>query len=166
VLRPSFWCAEIKIQIPSSASGAVTYVVAYVTLVLPWCYMLLCIQIFEVSGRYLRIYTLRRFIYVHILVVLFYDAFSVTRLYSVDGRISEWWWSWNDLVGSGSGLILSYCPVIRLEGLSKSTKTLIRVARAVNRTRDLPIWTRIFNHTTTTLGVYTFCKRSYMPIIY
>jgi hypothetical protein len=37
---------------------------------------------------------------------LFYDAFSVTSLYSADDMlISEWWWMGKGLVGSGRGLI-------------------------------------------------------------
>jgi hypothetical protein len=60
---------------------------------------------------------------------LFYDAFSVTRLYTVDDRVmSERWWVGKDLVGSGRGLILGYYPVIRLEGLRKTTKISIRIA--------------------------------------
>jgi hypothetical protein len=46
---------------------------------------------------------------------LFYDAFSVTRLYSVDDRvINEWWWIGKEFVGSGRGLILRFYPSIRL----------------------------------------------------
>jgi hypothetical protein len=52
---------------------------------------------------------------------LFYDAFYVTRLYSVDNRmIGEWWWIGKDLVGSGRDLIVRYYPGIRLEGLRKT----------------------------------------------
>jgi hypothetical protein len=43
---------------------------------------------------------------------LFNDAFSVTRLYSVDERM--------DLVGSGRGLILRYYPGIRLDELKRN----------------------------------------------
>jgi hypothetical protein len=42
---------------------------------------------------------------------LFYDAFSVTRVYSVDDTvISEWWLMGKDLVGSGRGLICGIMP--------------------------------------------------------
>jgi hypothetical protein len=61
--------------------------------------------------------------------LLFYDAFSVTRLYSVDNKvISEWQWIGKDLVGSGHCLFLRYYPGIRLEGLRKATETSIRIA--------------------------------------
>jgi hypothetical protein len=53
---------------------------------------------------------------------LFYDAFSVTKLHTVDDMTSEWWWIGKDLVGSGRGLILRYYPGISLDGLSKTTK--------------------------------------------
>jgi hypothetical protein len=44
---------------------------------------------------------------------LFYDAFSVTRLYSVNDRvISKWWWTGKDLVESGHGLSWRYYPGI------------------------------------------------------
>jgi hypothetical protein len=60
---------------------------------------------------------------VRLLDTLFYDAFSVTRLFSADGRmISEWWWIVKDLAGSGCGLVLRHYPGIRVEGLRKSTK--------------------------------------------
>jgi hypothetical protein len=36
--------------------------------------------------------------------------------------LSEWWWIGKYLLGSGSGLILRYCPGIRLEGLRKSKR--------------------------------------------
>jgi hypothetical protein len=37
----------------------------------------------------------------------FHDAFSVTRLYSVDDMvINKLWWTWEELVGSVRGLIL------------------------------------------------------------
>jgi hypothetical protein len=56
---------------------------------------------------------------------LFYDVFSVTRVYSVnDWVISEWWWFGKDLVGSGRGLILRYYSYIGLDGLRKSAKPL------------------------------------------
>jgi hypothetical protein len=58
-------------------------------------------------------------------LLVLYGAFSVTRLYSADGRvISERWWIGNDFVGSSRGLNLRYFPGIRLEGLRKSTKNL------------------------------------------
>jgi hypothetical protein len=40
-----------------------------------------------------------------------------------------------DLVGSGRGQILRYYPCILLEGLSKTTKTSVRIAG--HRSRDL-----------------------------
>jgi hypothetical protein len=54
--------------------------------------------------------------------------FSVTRLHSDDDRISEWRRTGKDLVESCRGLILRYCPSIRLEGLRKITKISIRIA--------------------------------------
>jgi hypothetical protein len=54
---------------------------------------------------------------------LFYDAFSVTRLYTADDReIREWRWIEKDLAGSGRGVTLRYYPGIRLEGLRKTAK--------------------------------------------
>jgi hypothetical protein len=65
---------------------------------------------------------------------LFYDAFSVARLYGVDDKaISEWWWIGKDLVGSGRGLILRYYPCIRLEWLRKTRTTSIRIAGSRGR---------------------------------
>jgi hypothetical protein len=56
---------------------------------------------------------------------LFYYAFSVTRLYSINNRvISEWWWIGKDLVGRGHGLIIRYYPGICLEGQRKTMKNL------------------------------------------
>jgi hypothetical protein len=60
---------------------------------------------------------------------LFYDIFSVTSLYSVDGRvISEWWSIGRDLVESGHGLILRYYSGICLEGLRKTTNISSKIA--------------------------------------
>jgi hypothetical protein len=59
---------------------------------------------------------------------LFYDAFSVTRLYIIDDRTGM------DFVGVGRGLILRYYPGIRLAGLLKTTKSLNKAGR---RGRDL-----------------------------
>jgi hypothetical protein len=60
---------------------------------------------------------------------LLFDAFSVTRIYSIDdGMISEIWWIRNDLIGSGYGLILRYYYGIFLEGLKKTTKTWVKTA--------------------------------------
>jgi hypothetical protein len=65
-----------------------------------------------------------------LVVSLFYDAFSVTRLYSVGDRMTcEWRWIGKDLVGSGHDLILRYYPGIRLEGLKKTTKNLNQDSR-------------------------------------
>jgi hypothetical protein len=62
---------------------------------------------------------------------LFYSAFSVTRLNSVDGRVtSEWWWTGKDLVGRGRDLILRYYPGIRMDGLRKTTKHLNQDSRS------------------------------------
>jgi hypothetical protein len=53
----------------------------------------------------------------HIVGCLFYDAFSVTRLCSIDDRvIGEWWLIGNHVEGSGRGLILRYYSGIRVEG--------------------------------------------------
>jgi hypothetical protein len=60
---------------------------------------------------------------------LYNDAFSVTRLYRDDVRISELWWIGRDLVGSGCGLILKYYPGFRLDGLRKTTKKFSRDSR-------------------------------------
>jgi hypothetical protein len=84
------------------------------------------------------------------------DALSVTRLYSFDDRISEWWWIWKDLVGSGQGLTLRYHPSISLEGLRKTTKTLNKDSRSPGP-RIEPgtsrIRSRSANHSTTSFGV-------------
>jgi hypothetical protein len=67
---------------------------------------------------------------------LFYDALSVTRLYSVDDRVkSEWWWIGKDLVGSFRGLVLRYYHGIHWREWGKSWKTSIRIAG--HRSRDL-----------------------------
>jgi hypothetical protein len=50
--------------------------------------------------------------------------------------ISEWWIE-KDLEGSGRGLILRYCPWIRLEGLKKTTKPLRQDSRIPNRDLNL-----------------------------
>jgi hypothetical protein len=56
---------------------------------------------------------------------LFYYSLSITRPHSVDDKkISECFWIGKDFVGSGRGLILRHYTGIRLEGLSKTTKTL------------------------------------------
>jgi hypothetical protein len=57
---------------------------------------------------------------------LFNDAFSVTRLYSADDRISEWWWIGKDLVGSSRGLILRCYPRINLEEQRSYKKNSVR----------------------------------------
>jgi hypothetical protein len=48
--------------------------------------------------------------------------------------------SWQDVEGSGRGLILRFYPSIYLEGLRKATKLSVRIAgpRAEILTRDLP----------------------------
>jgi hypothetical protein len=52
-------------------------------------------------------------------------------IYSVSDRvISEWWWIGKDLVESGHGLILRYCPGMRLEGLRKTTKNVNQDSRS------------------------------------
>jgi hypothetical protein len=69
-------------------------------------------------------------------VVHFYDAFSVTRLYSVDDKlISEWWKNWKGFGRKRSWRDLRYYPGTRLEGLSKTMKTSIRIAG--RRGRDI-----------------------------
>jgi hypothetical protein len=55
---------------------------------------------------------------------LFYNAFSVIRLYSInDMMVSKQLRIGEDLVESGQGLILRYYTSIRLEGLRKTVKT-------------------------------------------
>jgi hypothetical protein len=61
---------------------------------------------------------------------LFNDAFSVTRLYSVDDRMIRERLIGQDSVGSGRGLIVRYYPGIRLEGLRKMTKNLNQNSRS------------------------------------
>jgi hypothetical protein len=69
--------------------------------------------------------------------------------------ISEWWLIEKELIGSGRGLILSYYPGIRLEGLRKITKNLNhdrrspgpRIEPGTSRIRS-----RSISHSTTTLG--------------
>jgi hypothetical protein len=67
-------------------------------------------------------------VYLFIYLVIcssFYVAFSVTKNYtSSNVRAIGERWIGKYLEGSGRGLILSYCPDIRLEGLSKITKEL------------------------------------------
>jgi hypothetical protein len=97
-------------------------------------------------------------------VVYFNGAFSVTRLYSVDDGIIEWWSLGKDLVESGRGQILRYYPGIRLEGLQKTTKNLNqdrgspgpRIEPGTSRIRS-----RSVNHSTTTFGVWRgkICKK-------
>jgi hypothetical protein len=64
-------------------------------------------------------------------LVLFYfkTLFSVSRLYSVDGRMtSEWWWIGKDLVWSDHGLILRYNPGLAWRYWGKSRETSARTA--------------------------------------
>jgi hypothetical protein len=95
---------------------------------------------------------------------LFYDALSVTTLYSVDDRvISEWWWIGKDLVGSGCGLILKYYPGIREEELRKTTEALNQDSQSPGpgiERRIFPIRSRIVNHSTTTFG-FIMCENTY-----
>jgi hypothetical protein len=85
---------------------------------------------------------------------LFKDTFSVTRLYSVDDRISEWW-NGKDLVGSMHGLIWRYYPGIRLEGLRETTKNVSQDSQSPGP-RIAPgiswILSRSVNHSTTTFS--------------
>jgi hypothetical protein len=85
---------------------------------------------------------------------LFYDAFSVTRQYSVYDRISEWWWIGNNFVRSGRGLILRYYPGIGLEGLSKTMNEVNQDRRYRGResNKTSRIRSRNVNHLTTTFG--------------
>jgi hypothetical protein len=62
---------------------------------------------------------------------LFYDAFSVTRLCSVDNRVTSEWWIGKDLVGSGRNLILRHYPDILVEVLRKPTKNLDQDSRSL-----------------------------------
>jgi hypothetical protein len=60
---------------------------------------------------------------------LFHYAVSITRPYSVDGRvIIEWWWIGKDLLGTGCGLILRYYLCIHWRDWGKQRKTSIGVA--------------------------------------
>jgi hypothetical protein len=87
---------------------------------------------------------------------LFYDALSVTRLYSVNDRaISKWWLLVKYLVRSGHSLILRYYPGIRLEGLRKTWKTSIRIAGHRGQylnPRTSQIQSRSVNHSTMTFS--------------
>jgi hypothetical protein len=81
---------------------------------------------------------------------LFYDTFSVTRQYSVDGRlISDWRWITKVLVGSSRGLILRYLPGIRLQRLRKTTKDLNQDSRSLGPRFEPEtswIWSESVNH--------------------
>jgi hypothetical protein len=62
---------------------------------------------------------------------LFYNALSVTTLYSVDdGMISEWWWIGKDLAGSGRGQSWR-SPGIHLEVLRKTTRNVNQDSRSL-----------------------------------
>jgi hypothetical protein len=92
--------------------------------------------------------------YFIVAVSLFFDAFSVTRLYSVNDRvISKLRSNGKDLAGSGRGLILRYYPGICLEGLRRTTKDLNQDSRSPGP-RFEPGTSRIrssvINHSTTT----------------
>jgi hypothetical protein len=81
------------------------------------------------EGGGLKLYRVAAYILDWLVGSLFNDAFSVTRLYSIDDRIvSEWWWIGKDLAESGRGLILMYYHSICREGLRKTMKPSIRVA--------------------------------------
>jgi hypothetical protein len=109
-------------------------------------------------------YGARRFIIVMV-GSLFNDAFSVTRLYSVDDRmISEWWWIGKDLVESGRGLILMYYPGIRWWDWGKLRKACQdsrspepRIEPGTYRIRS-----RRVNHSTTTFGHYRVDKDNHI----
>jgi hypothetical protein len=72
------------------------------------------------------------------LVVYLTTLFSVTRLHSVDDRVSDWWWIGKDLVGTGRDLILRYYPGIHLEGLKKSKKNLNQDSRSPGGREENP----------------------------
>jgi hypothetical protein len=59
---------------------------------------------------------------------LFYDAFSVTRLQSVDNRVISEWRIVKHFVGSDRDLILRYYSGIRLKGLNNTTKNLTQAS--------------------------------------
>jgi hypothetical protein len=88
---------------------------------------------------------------------LFNDAFSVTRLYSVDDRTISELLIGKDLVGSGRGLILSYYPGIHLERLKKPMKNFscnsrspgLRIEPGTSRIRS-----RSVHHSTTTFSAH------------
>jgi hypothetical protein len=80
----------------------------------------------------LLFYTFRLFNCSWLVGSLFYDAFSISRHYSIDvSVISEWWWIGKDLVG-GVQITISAFTWWDWE---KQRKTLVRIAN--RRGRDL-----------------------------
>jgi hypothetical protein len=77
-------------------------------------------------------------------------------IYSVSDRvISEWWWIGKDLVESGHGLILRYCPGMRLEGLRKTKKNVKQDSWSPGprfETRTSRIRSRSLDHLTMMFG--------------
>jgi hypothetical protein len=94
---------------------------------------------------------------------LFYDALPITRLYSVDDRVtSEWWLIGKDLVGNSRGLILRYYPGISLERLRKATKYLNQDSRSPGprfESVTSRIRSRSVNYMTTRFGLIHVVSR-------
>jgi hypothetical protein len=57
-------------------------------------------------------------------------------------RVIREWWIWKDLEGRGRSLILRYYPGIHLEGLRKTTKTLVRIPGL-----RAEVWTLVLTNT-------------------
>jgi hypothetical protein len=71
-------------------------------------------------------------------------------------RVIREWWIWKDLEGRGRGLILRYYPGIHLEGLRKTTKTLVRIPGL-----RAEVWTLVLTNTksVTTMWDFKFSRR-------
>jgi hypothetical protein len=100
---------------------------------------------------------------------LLYDAFSVTRLYSV---IIGCWWIGKDLVGNSHGLLLRYYPSIHLEGLRQTTKNINQDNLTPGprfETGTFQISSRSVRHLTMTFSselVYSECVQAIKNTVY
>jgi hypothetical protein len=80
----------------------------------------------------------------------------------IDMVISEWWWIWKDLVGSGCGLIVKHFPGIHLEVLRKCYENLNQDSRSPGprfETGTFRKQSRNVNHSTTTFGQHNCILR-------
>jgi hypothetical protein len=98
---------------------------------------------------FLRIEFWRELLFIYLFVVYLTTLFNNSDYIASKDMVISKLWSGNDLKRSGRGVILTYHPDIRLEGLRKpAKKPQIRIAGlGTSRIRG-----RSVNHSTTTLG--------------